>query len=115
MAICTMCGREFDPEAVREEFEMEHSDMSYDNFNGPHCYECAHEVIDSCVDGHYFEYCDQCGKKFDWFAEDSEFMSMSSQYDNADLPTIKSYTGKILCADCAMDYMAEEFPHGGGF
>lgn len=115
MAICTMCGKEFDPEVAREEFEMEHSDMSYDNFDGPLCYECAHEVIDSCVDGRYFEYCDKCGEKFDWFAEDSDFMSMSSQYDNADLPTIKSYTGKILCADCAMDYMAEEFPHGGGF
>lgn len=113
--ICSMCGSEFDPEVARDEFEDEHGDMSYDNFYAPHCYECAHEVIENCVDGHYFEYCDRCNKKFDWFAEDSDFMLRSGRYDNADLPTIKSYTGQILCSDCAMDYMAEEFPHGGGF
>lgn len=115
MAVCSQCKKEFIPSEAREEFELEYPDMAYDNFNRSLCYECAHEIIDNCVDGYYFEECEQCEKKFDWFADNCTFMEMNSQYDNADLPTIKSYTNKILCADCASDYMHEEFPNGGGF
>lgn len=115
MEYCTICGRQFNPDGARDKFEDEHSDRNYDNFDGPVCYKCAHEIIEDCLEGHYHEYCDECGKEFDFFAENAEFMDAAYRYDNADLLNIQSYYGKILCKDCAMDFMRQEFPGGGGF
>ena len=115
MAICSMCGSEFDPEFAEDEFVLNHGDRCYENFNGPHCYDCAHEVIEEGIEGHYHEFCEECGTKFDLFEDNLKFMFAASKYDNADLLTVESYSNRILCADCAIDYMREQFPHGGGF
>jgi hypothetical protein len=115
MTTCIMCGKPFDPEFDREQFLLEHGDKNYDYFKGPHCFECAHEVIDEGLEGHYLEFCDDCGKQFDFYSDNIYFMDVARPYSNADLPTIQSYYRKILCSDCALNLMEREFPNGGGF
>lgn len=101
MEICQRCGKEFDHDEEEDLFNMEYMLRSFDNFNETLCADCAGKVIDEHEEGVYFEYCDNCGKKYDPFVEESRFYDMLPEWDreNVDL----DFFDKLLCADCAME------------
>ena len=70
MAVCDLCGAEFDPSEAEDEFESEFGILSYGNLEKTLCGKCAIEVINCKVDGVYFETCERCEKRFDYI-EDS--------------------------------------------
>lgn len=97
MAICEMCGAEFEEAEAREFFEDECSSKSYDNFNKCLCGDCAVSVIYDEEDGIYFETCDRCGKTFDYIVENADFEESSNG------TSLNAWGGgSILCYECAM-------------
>jgi len=101
MAKCKECGKKFDVDEAREEFESECC-KSYDNLYKTLCAECAIEAVESRWDGYYFEICEKCGKEFDLFMDESEF-ELEQQNDNCLQDYWDDGTYGILCAECAID------------
>ena len=98
---CEVCGKKINVEEERENFEIETS-KSYDNLAKKLCAECAMELIEDEVEGIYFEYCEECGKKYDFIYTENEF-----KWQHSDDPGA-AITGKFLCLDCANEEYEEE-------
>ena len=99
--ICERCGKDFDIEEEREEFELE-TVKSYDNLERNLCASCAINAIESLESGIYFEYCSRCGKKYDPIDAECEFQSMHTN-DYGTYASISDMTSEFLCLDCALD------------
>lgn len=99
MAICSRCGKSFDPENEAEEF-LEETGLDYNNLTETLCFDCANEAVNDMEDGIYFEICEECGTKYDPFkaAVDFEIRRPDWCCDG-----INEWSdGKLLCCDCAM-------------
>lgn len=98
MAKCEWCGKTFDVDEARDDFECE-TGLSYDNLALCLCGDCAIDAIDDEADGVYFETCEECGNRFDLFEEQSKFENGPNDYGS-----LRDYWDeKILCADCAIE------------
>lgn len=95
--ICDYCGKEFDVEEARDDFEME-TLKNYDYLTKCLCAECAIEAINDMDDGIYYEVCENCGSRFDPFADELEF-----QRQTGDNGVEIDMFGKYLCLDCSLD------------
>ena len=99
---CEICKKKFIEEVSRDDFESEYPSKSYDNFEKKLCGECAIDVIDSLESGIYFEYCEECGIKYDPIDTDAKFESKYTN-DYGTYACISDLTDKLLCLDCAID------------
>ena len=95
--ICENCGKGFDEERAREDFEME-TLKNYDYLTKCLCAECAIEAINDMVDGIYYEVCESCGSKFDPF-EDERKLQQQTGDDGATIDMFDKY----LCLDCSLN------------
>lgn len=95
-SICENCGKEFEEEDAREEFESE-TGKCFEYLTKCLCAECAIEAIDAEEDGVYLEVCDNCGKRFDPFLAEADM-----QRETGDLGAEINMFGN-LCLDCFMD------------
>lgn len=111
MAECSRCGRHFNREEAEERFRLEHFDLNYENFQFTFCADCACEIINCEEDGYYFETCDRCGKQFDLFSDESDFMMRNWEYSGGLRDAWQDFH-YLLCADCASDAVADR---DGGF
>lgn len=104
---CEICGKIFNKDDEREEFEIE-MPLNYDYFKKNLCAKCAIEVIENKVSGIYFEICENCGKEYDFIEDNSKFESRyTDEYGN--YATISDLTNdKLLCLDCAIDEYEKE-------
>ena len=105
MPVCSRCGKHFNREEAEERFGCDHPNLDYDHFQGTFCGDCAVEIVDNEEDGYYFEECDRCGKRFDLFADESDFMMRNWGYSGG-LREAWSEFRYLLCADCASDDVA---------
>ena len=105
MAICEQCGKKFSKEEAEEYFSSEIFSLSYDRIRVCLCGKCAVQAIDDCVDSVYYEQCEECGKTFDLFEEESEFNSHFDWYNGTTLRD--HWQDKILCAECALNLLDE--------
>lgn len=94
--ICEYCGKEFDVEEAREDFEME-TLKNYDYLTKCLCAECAIEAIDDMDGEIYYEVCENCGSRFDPFAAELELQRQTGD-DGAEIDMFGN-----LCLDCALD------------
>lgn len=108
MAKCSRCGARFNREEAEDRFGFEHPDLNYEHFRGTFCGNCACEVIENEESGYYFETCDRCRKKFDLFADETDFMMRNWEYDGS-LRDAWSEFHYLLCADCASDNVADRY------
>lgn len=106
MAKCKWCGKSFDIDWARDEFESETGNKLYDNLKIRLCAECAVEAINDGADGVYQDECAFCGKTFDYGEECSNFLSMCND-SNLSLEDCW-YRFDICCADCAIEKLDEE-------
>lgn len=99
---CERCKKNFIEEDAREEFELEEPTKSYDNFEIKLCGKCAIEVINDLEDGFYYEFCEECGDRYDFIRDNAEF---EHKYTNeyGSYASISDLTNKLLCLDCAID------------
>lgn len=95
--ICEYCGKDFDEDEARDEFECE-TLKSYDYLTKSLCAECAIEAVHDMVDGIYLEVCEKCGTKFDPFADELELQRITGD-DGAEIDMF----GKYLCLDCSLN------------
>lgn len=98
MPICEWCGKEFDSDDAEYEFDAEIGLLSYENIKPHLCGGCAVQAIQDEVDGVYFETCEQCGKHFDFIADNGRFTRYFPDIDLLDC-----WEHQILCCDCAME------------
>lgn len=100
MKICHRCGEKFDWQETVNQFDIEYgcSGFSYDGFRRTICFDCAQEVFDDGETGEYFETCERCGKRFDYF---EELMHWRDYVNGTDLND--HWDEEILCAECASD------------
>lgn len=100
MGNCDKCGAEFDEYSAENDFDIEYgcSGFSYSSFRRCLCYDCASEVIEDEEDGEYFEECEECGKRFDYFRELSMFRNHVDGIDLTD-----TWSNKLMCAECALN------------
>jgi len=103
MPRCDWCGEKFDKEYADDFFSSETFTFSYSSFRKCLCGSCAVKAIEDEVDGVYFETCEECGKEFDPFDDNSEFRRHFNWYDTMDL--WEFWKDKILCGDCAVDVL----------
>ena len=108
METCSRCAKSFDRETAEDTFMLENGLLNYDNFQITVCGDCANEIIDNCEDGYYFEICDRCGKRFDLFVDESDFMTRNDSYFGG-LRDAWDEFGYLLCADCASDDVADAY------
>ncbi len=110
--ICERCGKDFDWEVEKEEFELELPSKSYNNLEKILCAKCAIDAIECLEDGVYFEYCERCGKKYDPITTECEFQSIHTN-EYGTYASIFDMTNELLCLDCAIDeynsYEDEEY------
>ena len=99
--ICEYCGKEFDIEEARDDFEMETS-KNYNQLTKCLCAECAIEAINDMADGVYYEVCENCGSKFNPFLDEVELQQATGD-DGATIDMFEKY----LCLDCSLDKYAE--------
>lgn len=95
--ICDYCGKEFDVEEARDDFEME-TLKNYDYLTKSLCAECAIEAINDMDNGVYYEVCENCGSRFDPFETELEFQRQTGD-DGVEIDMF----GKYLCLDCSLD------------
>lgn len=101
MAKCKWCGKRFDPDDAEDIFVRSVSGLAYSNFKVALCGDCAVQAIEDKADGIYFETCEECGKTFDLFEEESEFNDHFPWYNGTELRD--HWDPKILCAECAIN------------
>lgn len=70
----------------------------YDYLTKCLCAECAIKAIDDMDDGIYYEVCENCGSRFDPFADEFEFQQ---QTDDSGVEI--DMFGKYQCLDCSLD------------
>lgn len=104
MTKCNRCGKVIDRAIEKDEFEMDFFDKSYDCFSETLCSECASEVIQNEETGIYYEYCEKCNRKFDYFEDKLNFLNSHSYDSGAEDFYCWNH---ILCEDCA----DEEYDH----
>ena len=98
--ICENCGKEFDEEDAREEFEYE-TGKCFEYLTKTLCAECAIESIEAKEDGVYLEVCNNCGTRFDPFVAETDM-----QQKTGDIGAEIDMFGN-LCLDCFMDKYRE--------
>lgn len=99
MRICDNCGKEFDYDEEESEFICEYGLYNFEYFKRCLCADCAGEVIESEDIGEYYEFCEKCGRKFDYFADNYAIYSFT------DGERKLSDFEEILCEDCAFKEM----------
>lgn len=102
---CDNCGKRFDVNDANEDFESEYGTSLNDgHFNECLCFECAQSAWE---DREYYEECENCGIRFHVGEADSKFESECGEYhlENGS----RSDYGDLLCADCALDKVREEY------
>ncbi len=106
--ICDNCGKEFNEEQAREEFEFE-TVKNYDFLTRNLCAKCAIDVFESEIDGEYEEECYQCGKKFDPFEDKCEFFSIQSYIEDRLITTYEEESDNgTLCLECVEKKLEDE-------
>ena len=105
MPKCECCGKRFDVEDAEDIFLEEYRVLSYQNFIKPLCGECAIEIIQDEVEGFYYETCEKCGKRFDYIEECGNYY----HYSNGDTDLTDCWDDQILCAECAINYMDDQY------
>ncbi len=65
MKRCKDCGREFDPEALRDAFESNINGLSYDDIDEDVCLYCAVESVKDIMPLGDFGRCSECGCGFE--------------------------------------------------
>lgn len=95
--VCEYCGKEFDVEEACDDFQME-TLKRYDYLTKCLCAECAIEAINDMDSGIYLEECENCGTRFDPFADELEF-----ERQTGDSGVEIDMFGKYLCLDCSLD------------
>lgn len=107
MAICEICGKEYDEDEAQEEFEREcDRDLKNGNhFNECLCFECARDAIE---ENNFYDFCEECGARFHVGEADLEFEDKCGEYHLIDSARMDIST-KILCADCALDVAREDY------
>lgn len=106
MPKCEWCGKRFDAEEAEDIFEEEYGGiLSYHNFIKPLCGDCAVEIIRDEVEGFYYETCEECGKRFDYIEECGKYYN----YSNGDTDLTDCWDDQILCAECAINYMEDQY------
>lgn len=106
METCDRCGKIFDEDEAETEFVSEYFDLSYQNFRGTFCADCAIQILEDKEDGYYFETCEQCGCTFDLILEESKFDDRHSWFNGTSMRDF--WKDLIRCADCAMEKEEEE-------
>ncbi len=106
MAKCKWCGKSFDVDWARDEFETETVTKMYDNLKIRLCADCAVQAINDGVEGVYEEECAFCGKTFDYGEECYKLMTMWND-DGISLDDCWDRFD-ICCADCAIEKLSEE-------
>ncbi len=94
--ICDYCGKEFEEQDARNDFEME-TLKNYDYLTKNLCAECAIEAINDMDVGIYYEECENCGSRFDPFATELELRRQTGDY-GAEIDMFGN-----LCLDCLLD------------
>lgn len=94
--ICDYCGKEFDEQDAREEFEAT-IPKNYDHLTKCLCADCAIEAIDDMDYGIYYEICENCGCRFDPVADEYELRRQTGN-DGVEIDMFGD-----LCLDCALD------------
>ena len=109
MCICSRCGKKYDEDEAREEFEFA-TDGWWDCLQVPLCLDCAIDAFENEDGEVYKEECEQCHKKFDKWEAETEFSSQHSDDAGAYLGMFD----QILCVDCANDlyenHISEYYP-----
>ena len=95
--ICERCGKEFDKEDAREEFEDE-TGKNFDYLTETLCGDCAIQAINNKEDGVYLELCENCGARFDPFVDEMEFQRQTGD-DGVEIDMF----GKYLCLNCSLE------------
>lgn len=95
--ICERCGKEFDEDDAREEFEDE-TGKSFDYLTKTLCGDCAIQAINDKEDGVYLELCENCGARFDPFIDEMEFQRQTGD-DGVEIDMF----GKYLCLHCSLE------------
>lgn len=102
MAICEECGKEFNEFDVDDLFQENTyktvSSISYYQLGRCLCEDCAAAAY---ANGEYFEECDKCGKRF-YPEDESERFKKAIDFRIEDAEMYVN--GKILCADCALEF-----------
>lgn len=100
--ICERCGKKFNKEDAKDEFEAEMTPKIYDHLEKKLCGKCAIEAIYDLENGIYFEYCDRCRKKYYPLDDNAKFESMHSN-EYGTYAYISDLSDEFLCLDCAID------------
>lgn len=100
--ICERCGKKFNKEDAKDEFEAEMTLKIYDHLEKKLCGKCAIEAIYDLENGIYFEYCDRCGKKYYPLDDNAKFEHMHSN-EYGTYAYISDLSDEFLCLDCAID------------
>lgn len=100
---CERCGKTFEVDVEREEFENEMTSYCYDYIAKELCAKCSIEAIEDLEGGVYFEICEKCGKKYDLIEDNAKFEHMHSDGEYGSYASIGDLTNKLLCIDCAID------------
>lgn len=99
MAVCALCGNQFEEKDAKTEFERLTWRLHYEKLRRPLCGSCAVHAIERRKEGLYFETCGKCGKTFDLAVDERDF-EHTFQWDHS--KTLRDCWGKqVLCCDCA--------------
>ena len=100
MAICEICGIEFDDFNIEDEFydavTASCHPLSYDNFGKTICCDCA---VDEYERGNYFEQCTDCGKRF---YPEEEYNEFNYEAESHGIFEADMWEEDVLCAECAL-------------
>lgn len=97
MLICEQCNCGFDEIDAERQFSIYFA-KPYENLVRKLCFECAADVMNGEWDGEYFETCDCCGKRFDYFIDMAFFEEI-----NDDIAFEDSWGMGIKCAQCGLE------------
>ena len=97
MKKCDICGELFDVEEA--ETAAIHLLKNYDYFSKCLCADCVEKIVDDEEEYEYFEECEVCGTRYDYYATRHEF-DAQSDLDIDDFG--------YLCLECALKKAQEE-------
>lgn len=105
---CDRCGELFYPDEAEDTYDDKigyfGSHVLYSDFSQNLCGKCAVEVIENQETGYVSLGCEVCGKEFDLFEEEADFMSRVPYGNGTDLRDEWDIADKIMCADCGIDH-----------
>lgn len=103
---CECCKKSFDEEDERIVFEGAIL-LTYNNLVLRLCADCAIKTIEDEDEDVYFETCGECGKRFDYIVEKSDFERNPNDYGR--LTDYWDDGDKPRCAECAIKEAERQF------